>query len=262
VTRARVLVIEDEAALADVLADNLREEGLEVLTADDGEAGARAWREERPDLVVLDVMLPRTNGFALCERMRQAGDDTPVLYLSARGDADDRVRGLAAGGDDYLPKPFHLPEFLLRVRALLRRRGWGGGPASAEVRFAGHRVDLRSWTAELADGRREPMGEREFHIFRLLSERAGQVVSRDDILDAVWGGDAFPSSRTVDNFVVRLRKLFEPDPSAPRYFHTVWGVGYRFTPEGEADDAAEDAAEDAADNAAEHAAPGAPEEPA
>lgn len=230
---ARVLVVEDEKALADVLADNLRDEGLSVTTAADGVAGERLWSEERPDLVVLDVMLPRLDGFTLCERMRDAGFDTPVLYLSARGEADDRVRGLTVGGDDYLPKPFHLPEFLLRVKALLKRRGWDRRGPRAGFHFAGHFVDYRSWTAELADGGVEPLGEREFHIFRVLADRAGDVVSRDDILDSVWGDDAFPSSRTVDNFVLRLRKLFEPDLSSPRYFHTVWGVGYRFTPGGE-----------------------------
>lgn len=237
----RVLIVEDEAALAAVLADNLRDEGLAVSTAPDGVTGEQLWVEERPDLVVLDVMLPRLDGFTLCERMRDAGDDTPVLYLSARGEADDRVRGLRVGGDDYLPKPFHLPEFLLRVKALLRRRGWAKEAPRAGFHFAGHFVDYRSWTAELAGGGREPLGERELGIFRALADRAGEVVSRDDILDAVWGDDAFPSSRTVDNFVLRLRKLFEPDPSAPRYFHTVWGVGYRFTPDGEAEEAAFDA---------------------
>ncbi len=234
---ARVLIVEDEAALAAVLADNLRDEGLAVSTAPDGVTGEHLWAEERPDLVVLDVMLPRLDGFALCERMRDAGYDTPVLYLSARGEADDRVRGLRVGGDDYLPKPFHLPEFLLRVKALLRRRGWAREAPRAGFHFAGHFVDYRAWTAELATGGHEPLGERELGIFRVLADRAGEVVSRDDILDAVWGDDAFPSSRTVDNFVLRLRKLFEPDPSAPRYFHTVWGVGYRFTPDGEAEEA-------------------------
>jgi len=234
-TPMRVLVIEDEASLADVLADNLREEGLSVSTAGDGVTGERLWQDERPDLVVLDVMLPRLDGFTLCERRRDAGDDTPVLYLSARGEPEDRVHGLTVGGDDYLPKPFHLPEFLLRVKALLRRRGWDRGGPRAGFHFAGHFVDYRSWTAELAAGGTEPLGEREFRIFRVLADRAGEVVSRDDILDSVWGDDAFPSSRTVDNFVLRLRKLFEPDPSSPRYFHTVWGVGYRFTPAGESE---------------------------
>ena len=130
---ARVLIVEDEAGLAAVLADNLRDEGLAVSTAPDGVTGEQMWADERPDLVVLDVMLPRLDGFALCERMRDAGYDTPVLYLSARGEADDRVRGLRVGGDDYLPKPFHLPEFLLRVKALLRRRGWARRSAARRL---------------------------------------------------------------------------------------------------------------------------------
>lgn len=229
-TTPTVLIVEDEAAIADVLADNLREEGFEVVHAPDGRRGESLWRAEDPDLVVLDVMLPHVDGVTLCRRMREGGDETPVLFLSARGQVADRIAGLEAGGDDYLPKPFHLPEFLLRVKAMLRRRGWQPDP-SAVYRFAGHEVDFRSWTARLAGGGEEPLGERELGIFRLLAEREGEVVSRDDVLDEVWGEEAFPSSRTVDNFVVRLRKLFEPDPSTPVHFHTVWGVGYRFTAE-------------------------------
>lgn len=229
--RPRVLVVEDEHALADVLADNLRDEGYEPVLAADGAAGLTRWREGGYDLVVLDVMLPHVDGVTVCRTRRAEGDDTPVLFLSARGRPEERVTGLAAGGDDYLSKPFHLPEFLLRVEAMLRRRGWGG--PEAVLHFAGHEVDFRAWTATLANGRREGLGEREIGILRLLAERAGEVVSRDDILDEVWGDDAFPSSRTVDNVVMRLRKAFEPDPSQPIHFHTVWGVGYRFTPEGE-----------------------------
>lgn len=232
---ARVVVVEDETAMADVLRDNLEAEGYRVTIAPDGPSGEAAWAAGA-DLVILDVMLPGVDGFSLCERRRAAGDATPVLFLSARGEPEDRVRGLRAGGDDYLAKPFHLPEFLLRVDALLRRRAWGAtAPPVEELRFAGHTVDLRSWTATLADGRREALGVREVGILRLLAERSGQVVGRDDILDAVWGDDAFPSSRTIDNVVLRLRRLFEPDPSAPVHIHTVWGFGYRFTPDPEAD---------------------------
>lgn len=233
--RPHVLVVEDEAALADVLADNLLEDGMDVTVAQDGEAGGRLWRTLEPDLVVLDVMLPKLDGFNLCSSMRRERFDTPVLFLSARGDADDRVRGLEVGGDDYLPKPFNLTEFLLRAKALVRRGTPGAAAAELRFRFAGHVVDYRTWTATLANGRREPLAERELRIFRALADRQGEVVSRDDILDAAWGDDAFPSSRTVDNFVMRLRRLFEPDPSLPRHIHTVWGVGYRFTVEPEAE---------------------------
>ena len=230
----KILIVEDEATLADVLVDNLEAEGYSVEVAPDGRAGRSAWQRGEADLVILDVMLPHISGYDLCQAMRADGDTTPVLFLSAKGQAEDRVRGLAAGGDDYLPKPFHLPEFLLRVRNMLRRLEWSAGPTDASVSFGGHRVDLRGWTATLANGAVEPLGERELGIFKLLANRANEVVSRDDILDEVWGDDVFPSSRTVDNFVVRLRKLFEPNPSAPIYFHTIWGVGYKFIPEGAA----------------------------
>jgi two-component system, OmpR family, alkaline phosphatase synthesis response regulator PhoP len=231
---AHVLVVEDEATLAEVLRDNLEAEGHQVTWAPDGLTGERTWSDD-VDLVVLDVMLPGIDGYTLCERRRSAGDTTPVLFLSARGEPEDKVRGLRAGGDDYLAKPFHLPEFLLRVEALLRRRGWARDTVSPDVvHFAGHEVDLRAWTATLADGRREALGLREVGILRLLAAREGEVVGRDDILDEVWGDDAFPSSRTIDNVVLRLRRLFEPDPSSPVHIHTVWGVGYRFTADPEA----------------------------
>jgi len=231
-----VLIIEDESTIADILADNLQDEGYRTLISADGSSGLRRWQSEGPNLVILDVMLPHLSGYEVCRTMRERGDTTPVLFLSAKGQIEDRVRGLRAGGDDYLPKPFHLPEFLLRVENMLRRQGWGAGAspqaAADSLRFGGHSVDFRVWTATLAGGRQEPLSERELKILRRLSERQNEVVSRDDILDSVWGDDAFPSSRTVDNFVMRLRRLFEPDPAEPVYFHTVWGVGYRFTPEG------------------------------
>ena len=239
-----VLIIEDEPTMADILAENLSEEGYDVEVAPDGDAGLQTWRALGPNLVVLDVMLPRKSGYEVCKLMREGGDTTPVLFLSAKGQPEDRVQGLLAGGDDYLPKPFHLPEFLLRIQNMLRRQDWSRGadghsereqPPEASLVFGGHEVNFRTWTATLAGGHSEPLGERELGILKLLSERENEVVSRDDILDEVWGDDAFPSSRTVDNFVVRLRKLFEPEPSRPVYFHTVWGVGYKFTPEGQAD---------------------------
>ena len=232
-SKPTVLLVEDELSLADIVKDNLQAEGYAVIHASDGSQAQQLWQSAAPNLVVLDVMLPQLNGYDLCERMRHAGDGTPVLFLSAKGQTEDRVKGLAVGGDDYLAKPFHLPEFLLRVQNMLKRQGWEqAGPSNASFSFGGHSVDFRAWTANLASGAQEPLGERELGIFKLLSSRSNEVVSRDDILDEVWGNDAFPSSRTVDNFVMRLRKLFEPDPSNPVYIHTVWGVGYKFTPDG------------------------------
>ena len=224
---ARVLLVEDEPTLAVALADNLEGEGYQVEIAPDGNRALERWAAWKPDLVVLDVMLPGLDGLQVCRQMRALGYTTPVLFLSAKESPEERVEGLRVGGDDYLAKPFHLPEFLLRVKNLLRRRI--ETPAVA-YEFAGHRLDFRAWTVQLKDGRKEALGEREMAILRLLVERAGEVVSRDEILDRVWGQEVFPSSRTIDNFIMRLRRLFEPDPAHPVHFHTVWGVGYRFTP--------------------------------
>jgi two-component system alkaline phosphatase synthesis response regulator PhoP len=228
-TQPHVLVVEDEATMADVLRFNLEAEGYRVTLAADTRVASGVLDRERVDLLVLDVMLPGKDGFAFCEERRAVGDETAVLFLSARGEPEDRIRGLRVGGDDYLPKPFHLQEFLLRVDGLLRRMARAAPPEL--LVFAGHRIDLRAWTATLADGRQEALGEKEVGMLRLLASRSNQVVRRDDILDEVWGDDVFPSTRTIDNVVLRLRRRFEPNPAEPVHFHTVWGVGYRFTPD-------------------------------
>jgi two-component system, OmpR family, alkaline phosphatase synthesis response regulator PhoP len=225
----RILIVEDEDTLRQTLALNFSLEGYSVLQAADGEAGLALWREAAPDVVLLDVMMPKRSGFEVCRTMRQAGDHTPVLFLSAKNQAADRVSGLEAGADDYIAKPFHLPELLLRVQNIVRRAAWYQQPQDT-LEFGGHRIDFRRYSAQLANGRLETLGERELMILKLFAERAGEVVSRDEVLEAVWGHDNYPSNRTVDNFIVRLRKLFEPEPSKPRYLHTVWGVGYKFTP--------------------------------
>lgn len=225
----KILIAEDEDNLREMLALNFTLEGYEVLQAPDGEIALEAWQSFTPDVVLLDVMMPKRSGFEVCRTMRQTGDRTPVLFLSAKNQAQDRVSGLEAGADDYIAKPFFLPELLLRVQNILRRATWYAQPKD-RLEFAGHCIDFRRYTVQFADGRLEPLGERELMLLKLFAERAGQVVSRDEILDAVWGRESFPSNRTVDNFMVRLRKLFEPDPTKPRYLHTVWGVGYKFTP--------------------------------
>ena len=233
----RVLVVEDDRHLAAGVLENLRAEGYEVASATDGEA-ALAWLAQgTAALIVLDVMLPGIDGFALCRTLRERGDNTPVLFLTARGDPADRVRGLESGGDDYLAKPFHLQEFLLRVRAILRRWDWyrsaSAEPATAQLRFGGNEVDFRAFRARAWNGEAHELTEKEAMILKVLAEHGGEIVSREDLLEKVWGYDVFPSTRTVDNFILRLRKRFERDPANPRHFLTVWGVGYRFLREGE-----------------------------
>jgi two-component system alkaline phosphatase synthesis response regulator PhoP len=233
----RVLVVEDDPHLAAGVLENLRAEGYEVAAAGDGEQALEWLRVNRCALVVLDVMLPGIDGLAVCRTMRDQGNGTPVLFLTARGDPADRVRGLEAGGDDYLSKPFHLQEFLLRVRAILRRWDWyrsaSATAATAVLRFGGNEVDFRAFRARAWNGEAQELTEKEAMILKVLAEHAGEIVSREDLLERVWGYDVFPSTRTVDNFILRLRKRFERDPANPRHFLTVWGVGYRFLAEGE-----------------------------
>ncbi len=227
---ARVLLVEDERNLAAGIRFNLEADGIEVDWVGDGEEALERIRDPRYELVILDVMLPGVDGYTLCEEARRKGVDTPVLFLTAKAGVDDRIRGLKAGGDDYLAKPFHLTELLLRVQAILRRRSWRTADTGVDVvRFGGNHFDFTAFAGASWDGEDQQLTQKEAMILKTLADREGEVVSREDILDRVWGYEAFPSSRTIDNFVLRLRKRFEPDPEQPRHFHTVRGIGYRFT---------------------------------
>lgn len=221
----RILVIEDDAAILRGLADNLKYEGHDVLTAADGETGYRLIREKSPDLIILDLMLPRLSGYEVCSKVRGEGVGTPILMLTARGEEGDRVLGLDLGADDYLTKPFSVRELLARVRALLRR----ARPPSAlpdELGFADVQIDFRRYEARKADKILE-MTRKEFGILRLLAQRLGEVVTRDELLNEVWGYDNYPTTRTVDNHIASLRAKLEDDPSQPRHLQTVHGVGYK-----------------------------------
>jgi two-component system alkaline phosphatase synthesis response regulator PhoP len=230
---AHILVVEDEQHLAEGISENLQQEGYAVETVGDGESALSRWRSGGIDLVILDVMLPRRDGFSVCKAIREEGGRLPILFLTAKTSDDDRVYGLEMGGDDYLGKPFNLRELLLRVRGMLRRLGWYGQAMQA-TRIGGVTVDFGKGEVIDRDGERSSLAEKEALILRLLVERAGQVVSRDEILERVWGYEVSPSTRAVEHMVVRLRKLIEPDPERPRYLHTVRGLGYRFSPKGEA----------------------------
>lgn len=228
---ARILVVDDEAHLAAGIRENLEAEGYRAQVANDGAAGLTLVHAEPFDLLVLDVMMPNMDGLELCAQLRREGVQTPVLFLTVKGDAEDRVRGFEAGGDDYLTKPFHLKELLLRVAAILRRSSWYQGGSAATLEFGGNQIDFKTYEARAWDGSAHSLTHKEAMILRMLAERPRQIVTREDILDRVWGYEVFPSTRTIDNFIVRLRKRFERNPEAPAHFHTVRGVGYRFTPE-------------------------------
>jgi DNA-binding response OmpR family regulator len=221
----RLLIIEDELPMRTALADCLEAEGYRVLTAADGAVGLDRAAREKPDLILLDIMLPKLDGFALCAELRKLGQTTPVLMLTAKGQVQDRVRGLDAGADDYLVKPFSTDELLARVRALLRRTA-RPAHALASVTLGHLRVDFAKQQAWR--GRREVhLTAKELAVLRLLLEADGEPVSRERFLDVVWGYAAFPTTRTVDNHIATLRSKIEPDPDAPRWIKTVHGVGYR-----------------------------------
>jgi DNA-binding response OmpR family regulator len=230
-----ILVADDETNLARGIAENLIAEGYRVTTVGDGPSALAEIVRGLYDLVILDVMMPGMDGYSVCEEARRQGIVTPILFLTAKGGVDDRIRGLEAGGDDYLPKPFHLQELLLRVRGVLRRWSWytERGPAEPPLRFGDNEVDFRTFRGRGFDGESHQLTQREAMILKALAEREGEVVSREDLLEKAWGREMYPSTRTVDNFILRLRKRFEPDPEHPRFFHTMRGVGYRFSARGE-----------------------------
>src|SRR5690349_7898619 len=222
---SRILIIEDETPMRTALKDVLEGEGYRALTAADGEIGLRRAIEEKPDLILLDIMMPKLDGFALCAELRRLGNAAPVLMLTAKGQVEDRVTGLDAGADDYLVKPFSTDELLARVRALLRRVQKQTRPTQT-IELGLARIDFvqqKAWCGK------KPLHltAKEFAMLRLMAESAGEPISRERFLDLVWGYTAFPTTRTVDNHIASLRAKLEPDPDQPRWIKTVHGVGYR-----------------------------------
>ena len=228
-TTNRILIVEDDPAILRGVSDNLSYEGYEVLTAEDGETGYRRVTEEHPDLIILDLMLPRLNGYEVCRRVRGDGIETPILMLTARSEEMDRVMGLDLGADDYVTKPFSVPELMARVRALLRRTR-PGSALPETLHFADVDVDFQRYEVRKA-GASIQLSRKEFGVLRLLAARKGAVVTREELLDEVWGYERFPSTRTVDNHVATLRAKLESDASNPVHLLTVHGVGYKFSAE-------------------------------
>lgn len=222
---SRLLIIEDELPMRRALTDCLESEGYRVLTAPDGESGLQKALEEKPDLILLDIMMPRLDGFAVCAELRRLNNPVPILMLTAKGQVEDRVHGLDVGADDYLVKPFSTEELLARVRALLRRTR-AQRRAPAVLTLGEMRIDLIKQTAQRG---KKPLHltAKEFAMLRLLAEAQGEPVSRERFLDIVWGYTAFPTTRTVDNHIASLRAKLEKDPEKPRWIHTVHGIGYR-----------------------------------
>jgi two-component system alkaline phosphatase synthesis response regulator PhoP len=225
----KILLVEDEEGLIITLTDRLRSEGFEVVSATDGVTGSELALAERFDVIILDVMLPKRNGYDVCRDLRQSGVSTPILMLTARGETIDKVLGLKLGADDYLTKPFEVMELLARIEALLRRSTpVTNGRPTEFFKFGDVTVDFKR--AEVLRSNREvELSALEFKLLHHLIEHRGIVHSRDQLLDQVWGYDAMPSTRTVDVHIAWLRQKLEENPKHPRFIQTVHGLGYKFT---------------------------------
>jgi DNA-binding response OmpR family regulator len=235
---SRILIVEDEAHLATGIKFNLEMEGYDAKVVGDGGPALEALDEARRegasayDLVILDVMLPSLDGFQVADRMRQAGDYTPILMLTAKSLPEDVVHGLELGADDYLPKPFDLSVLLARIKGLLRRRDWAHGNESGALetaRVGDAVVDFRTFEIRIGESLTR-LTLLEAMLLKLLVQNAGRIVSKAEILEKVWNVSPETQTRAVDNFIARLRRYLEPDPRAPRFLHTVRGAGYRLTP--------------------------------
>jgi two-component system alkaline phosphatase synthesis response regulator PhoP len=224
----KILLVEDEEGLILTLTDRLVSEGFEVVTANDGMAGYDLASTQKFDLIILDLMLPKMNGYDVCRDLRRAGIQTPILMLTAKGETIDKVLGLKLGADDYLTKPFEVMELLARIEALLRRASpEKNGHSSTEFQFGDVAVDFRK--AEVRKGiARLDLSAMEFRLLQYLIENRGIVHTRDHLLDAVWGYDAMPTTRTVDVHVAWLRQKLEANPKRPQFIQTVHGMGYKF----------------------------------
>lgn len=225
---ARILIAEDEADMAMGLRDNLQFEGYDVIVTVDGEAALQAALEQSPDLILLDIMMPKMDGLEVCRRVRQAGFIIPILMITAKSQEIDIVRGLEAGADDYVTKPFSIRELLARIKAALRRTDAGKG-LPRMMQIGESTIDLVKGKVENGD-KVFNLGHFELEILKMLVENSEQPVDRNKLLDVIWGLEGFPTTRTVDNHIVSLRRKIEPDPKNPRHIVTVHSIGYRFVP--------------------------------
>lgn len=226
----RVLLVEDEKNIREVVKLNLELEGYEVVAVDNGPDAIKRTQEEVYHLIVLDVMLPNMDGFEICETIRIRDDNTPILFLTAKDSYEDKIKGLKKGADDYLTKPFNLEEFLLRVKNLVRRnlKSTNEGKESLQTyAFGKNEINFVTFRAKGIHGDVD-LTKKEVALMKLLIERKNEVVSRNDILKIVWGYDVFPSTRTIDNFILNFRKHFELDPKNPVHFISIRSVGYKF----------------------------------
>jgi two-component system alkaline phosphatase synthesis response regulator PhoP len=225
-----ILLVEDEEHLHEALKLNLEMDGYIVDSAFDGAEALKQIQSAHYDLIILDIMLPTLDGFSITERMRLNNNQTPILILSAKNTSANRVQGLKLGADDYLTKPFNLEELLLRVAKLIQKQAQQSKttPQIDNYQFKGHNIDFNASEALLASGQKITLTKRELLLLKLLIEHKNTVVTREKILQLVWGYQVFPNTRTIDNFILNFRKYFEMDPKHPKHFISMRGVGYKF----------------------------------
>lgn len=225
----KILLAEDEENIASTIVLNLELEGYVVSHASKGKQALDLATKKHYDLIILDVMLPEMDGFTICEGIRKAGITTPILFLTAKGTSTDRVLGLKLGADDYLTKPFDLEEFLLRIKNLLKRNP-AVNDISNSYAFNNNNINYISYEITNSKGEVSQLSKREMELLKLLIQRANQVISREEILERLWNDESLPTPRTIDNFILSYRKLFEQNSKEPQHFHSIRGVGYKFTP--------------------------------
>ncbi len=225
----RILLVEDEESIREALKLNLELDGYEVVAASNGKKGLDLFQGQHFDLLLLDVMLPDVDGFTITEQVRLTNSEIPILLLTAKDMAQDRVTGLKKGADDYVTKPFNLEELLLRIQKLLKRSQRVKGEALDLYEFGNNQINFETFEAVTFRGENLILTKKESMLLKLLVERKNEVVSRNQILQSVWGYDVYPSTRTIDNFILAFRKYFEVDAKEPQFFHSIRGIGYKFT---------------------------------
>lgn len=228
---SRVLLVEDEQSLREGITMNLEEEGYDVIAVANGIEAIKLSQEQRFNLIVLDIMLPDIDGYQVCEHIRLNNTDVPILFLTAKDSQSEKVQGLKKGADDYLTKPFNLEELLLRIKILVKHslKGSKSTQLGRFYKFGDNEINFITYTAKSAKNNDISLTKKEAKLLRLLIERNNEVVSREQILQYVWGYDVYPTTRTIDNFILAFRKYFETDNRNPEYFHSIRGIGYKFT---------------------------------
>ena len=225
-SKKRILYVEDDETLAFLTSDNL-EQHFEVTHCNNGKEAFQLFCKEPFDLCVLDIMLPELNGIEACKQMKKINSETPILFLSAKSSGADKIEGLKSGGDDYLTKPFNLEELLLRVQILLKR--YQSNSKEDKYILSNFSIDFNTFEITDKTGKKIDMPNREMKLLKLLISKEGQVVSRTEIMQQLWNPNENPSARTIDNYILNFRKIFEPESSETKYFHSIRGVGYKFT---------------------------------